>query len=82
MALSKRILAAAVLVAWLGSSGAAGAQEESSISANLAVTTDYVFRGYTQTGEDPAVQGGLDWGGLQRLVRGRLGVQYRLRSGR
>ncbi|MDE0488188.1 MAG: TorF family putative porin, partial [Gammaproteobacteria bacterium] len=61
MALSKRILSAAVLVAWLGSSGTAGAQEESSISANLAVTTDYVFRGYTQTGEDPAVQGGLDW---------------------
>ena len=61
MALSTRILSAAILVAWVASSGTAAAQEESSIAANLAVTTDYVFRGYTQTGEDPAVQGGLDW---------------------
>ena len=61
MALSRRILSVAVLAAWLGLSGAAGAQDESPISANLAVTTDYVFRGYTQTGEDPAIQGGLDW---------------------
>jgi len=61
MALGRQILSAAVLVVWVGSSGTAGAQEESSISANLAVTSDYVFRGYTQTGEDPAVQGGLDW---------------------
>lgn len=61
MALGKRIFFATVLVAFLGFSVKAGAQEESSSSANLAVTTDYVFRGYTQTGEDPAVQGGLDW---------------------
>lgn len=61
MALRMRISFAAVLVATVGFPGTAGAQEESPVSANLAVTTDYVFRGYTQTGEDPAVQGGLDW---------------------
>lgn len=61
MGLGIRILSAAVLVAFVGASDTVVAQEESSVSANLAVTSDYVFRGYTQSGEDPAVQGGLDW---------------------
>ncbi len=30
-------------------------------SGNVAITSDYVFRGFTQTNEDPAIQGGLDW---------------------
>ena len=38
-------------------SGAAMAQW----SANAALTTDYVFRGISQTLEDPAVQAGLDY---------------------
>ena len=29
-------------------------------STNLALTTDYVFRGFTQTDEKPALQGGFD----------------------
>lgn len=29
-------------------------------SANVALTTDYVFRGFTQTDEKPAIQGGFD----------------------
>ncbi len=29
-------------------------------SANIALTSDYVFRGVSQTDEDPAIQGGLD----------------------
>lgn len=42
---------------------AAEAEEESSsnLSWNLALTTDYVFRGVTQTDFDPALQGGLDY---------------------
>ncbi len=32
-----------------------------SASANVNLTTDYVFRGQTQTNHLPAVQGGLDW---------------------
>lgn len=31
-----------------------------SFSANVGLTTDYVFRGYSQTAEGPAVQGGFD----------------------
>ncbi|MBM3512890.1 MAG: hypothetical protein FJX59_04155 [Alphaproteobacteria bacterium] len=30
-------------------------------TANVALTNDYVFRGYTQNQEDFAVQGGFDW---------------------
>jgi len=30
-------------------------------SANVAITTDYRFRGISQTSEDPAVQGGFDY---------------------
>ena len=42
---------------------AAGAGEEatSNLSWNLAVTSDYVFRGISQTDFDPALQGGLDY---------------------
>ncbi len=57
---SLTVAATAALMAW--SLPAAG-QEESSLSGNLALTSDYVFRGYTQTSEDLAVQGGVDWEG-------------------
>lgn len=30
-------------------------------TGNVALTSDYVFRGVTQTLQDPAIQGGLDW---------------------
>lgn len=42
---------------------AAAAEEEegSNLSWNLAITSDYVFRGITQTDFDPALQGGLDY---------------------
>jgi uncharacterized protein (TIGR02001 family) len=32
-----------------------------SFSANVAITTDYVFRGISQTDRNPAVQGGFDY---------------------
>lgn len=38
---------------------AAGAQEVT-LSGNVAITSDYAFRGLSQTLEKPAVQGGLD----------------------
>lgn len=40
-------------------SGAAMAQELK-LAPNIAFTSDYVFRGISQTQEDPAIQGGLD----------------------
>lgn len=50
------LLAASVVLAAI--SGIASA--ESSFSANAALTTDYVWRGISQTDEDPAIQGGFD----------------------
>ena len=31
------------------------------VSANVALVTDYYFRGISQTGNDGAIQGGFDW---------------------
>jgi uncharacterized protein (TIGR02001 family) len=42
---------------------AVAAEEESphSLSANVTLTSNYIFRGISQTGGDPAIQGGLDY---------------------
>ncbi len=40
--------------------GAASASAE--ISGNVALTTDYKFRGISQSDESPAIQGGFDYG--------------------
>jgi hypothetical protein len=37
------------------------AYAETELSANVALTTDYVWRGVSQTYEDPAIQGGFDF---------------------
>jgi uncharacterized protein (TIGR02001 family) len=39
----------------------AAEEEAPALTWNLALTTDYVFRGVTQTDFDPALQGGLDY---------------------
>ena len=52
-------IALAATVATVALSGTAMAQELK-IAPNIAFTTDYVFRGVSQTQGDPAVQGGLD----------------------
>jgi uncharacterized protein (TIGR02001 family) len=56
-------LRAAVATICLGNIATASAGDGliGEVSGNLSLTSDYVFRGYTQTNEDPAVQGGLDW---------------------
>lgn len=49
---------------WTLAIGVAGAQEqkpESEVSFNAAVTTDYRYRGLSQTRLDPALQGGADY---------------------
>ncbi|PHS73141.1 MAG: hypothetical protein COB22_02430 [Cycloclasticus sp.] len=53
MKLFKTTAIAGLLVA----SGAASALE---LSGNVALTTDYIWRGISQTGADPAIQGGFD----------------------
>ncbi len=52
-------IALAAAAATVALSGAAMA-EELKLSYNVGVTSDYVFRGVSQTQEDPAVQGGVD----------------------
>ncbi len=39
----------------------AAEEAKSNFSWNAAITNDYVFRGVSQTNEDPALQGGLDY---------------------
>lgn len=56
----KTIFACAAAVAVLLTASAASAQETPEIAWNAGVTSDYVFRGYSQTGEDPAIFGGVD----------------------
>lgn len=48
-----------VLLCALVLSGAAMADD--SVSGNLALTSDYLFRGLSQTWGEPALQGGVDW---------------------
>ena len=49
-------------------------------SANVALTTDYVWRYASQTDEKGAIQGGFDVAPQYRVVCGHLGVQCRLQT--
>lgn len=55
-------VAAIAAAALLASAGGAWAQSDNTpkVSANIGLTSDYIFRGFSQTGEDPAVQAGVD----------------------
>jgi len=52
--------ACAAALAALLTASAASAQDTPDVAWNLGVTSDYVFRGYSQTTEDPAIFGGVD----------------------
>ena len=41
--------------------GAVSASADDPISGNVALTTDYRFRGISQSDESPAIQGGFDF---------------------
>lgn len=51
---------AAALAALLTTTATAHAQEVPEVAFNIGVFSDYVFRGFSQTAEDPAIQGGVD----------------------
>jgi len=53
-------LALCAATASLMVTGTAVAQDAPEVSFNLAATSDYVFRGVSQTDEDPAISGGVD----------------------
>ena len=60
--LNKKLLNAAVATALLAGFGGTYAQaaDDFAISGNVALTSDYRFRGISQSDEDPAIQGGFD----------------------
>jgi uncharacterized protein (TIGR02001 family) len=59
--MKKLLSAAAAATALLGIGGmTSAAHAEATFSGNVAMTTDYVFRGLTQT-DGPAIQGGFDY---------------------
>ena len=58
---NKKIITAAVATALFAGMGATQAQAIEA-SANVTLTSDYRFRGISQTGEDAAIQGGFDLG--------------------
>lgn len=49
---------------------AAGAQAAADVSYNAGITTDYRFRGVSQSAQDPAVQGGVDYSHKNGLYLG------------
>lgn len=53
-------LACAAVAAALLAASSASAQDGPQIAWNVGVFSDYVFRGYSQTDEEAAIQGGVD----------------------
>jgi uncharacterized protein (TIGR02001 family) len=54
----KKIIGLAVLAT---AAGVGAANAEGTVSANIALTSDYVFRGISLSDNDPAIQGGFDY---------------------
>ncbi len=57
----KKVMKAASAALLMGFMGGAVAQAEGEWSGNVALTTDYVWRGVTQSAGDWAIQGGFDY---------------------
>ena len=58
----KKLMGAAIVA---GASVAAIGTANAEVSANIQLTSDYVFRGVSLAGNDPAIQGGFDWNNEQ-----------------
>lgn len=59
----RKTLAAVAVVSALGAAPTVAlAEEPISFSANVGIFSDYLFRGISQTGTEPAIQGGFDVG--------------------
>lgn len=56
----KKAFWAALMAGSAMAGAAAPAHAETTFSGNVALTTDYAFRGISQTDQDPALQGGFD----------------------
>jgi len=53
--------AAAALALGLSAGATAASAQDVDVAFNAAITSDYVFRGFSQTDEGPAIQGGVDF---------------------
>ena len=56
--LKKTVLSAALALAFLAG---VAIEAHADISANVALVSDYKFRGISQSNENPAIQGGFDY---------------------
>ena len=56
-----RGIAATMLVGTLATPAMAESMLPGEFSGNVALTNNYMFRGVSQTADDAAIQGGLDW---------------------
>jgi len=59
--MKKTLLVAAVAISALFAGSAAVAQDAGEFSFNIAATNNYVWRGVTQTEDEGAIQGGVDY---------------------
>lgn len=72
----KKLVHALVLTGLVGAPAFAMADEPASphtLSANVSLTSNYVFRGISQTGGKPAIQGGFDYSHSSGLYLGTWG---------
>jgi len=71
--MKKSNLLNSLILAALAVPGLAMAEEASPFSANVGLFTDYLFRGMSQTGGNPALQGGFDYAHSSGLYLGVWG---------
>ncbi|ATE61499.1 TorF family putative porin [Thauera sinica] len=64
----------AALMTLLPIAGTAHAEEASPFTANVGIVSDYAYRGYSQTDEKPALQGGFDYAHASGLYAGVWGT--------
>ena len=51
----------------------AAATPENTVTANVGIFSEYIFRGISQTAGKPAVQGGFDWSHASGFYAGTWG---------
>lgn len=76
MKFTYRLLGAAALASAAMGALPNAAHAEVAFSGNIALTSDYVFRGISQTNTEPAVQGGFD-ASSGIFYAGTLGIESR-----
>ncbi len=71
----KSIKTLALVTGLLAISGVSQAQ----FSSTWTAVSDYDFRGFSQSGKDPALQGSADYAFVQWILHWRVGVEHGLR---